>query len=243
MPKTSGLGDNLLVAQYNLSGDVGSLGKIGGGNSPLDVTSIQSSGSERIGGKRDGSIEFNTWFNPDPSREHVALKALPTADVVVSYLRGTALGAESCSCTGKQLNYDGKRGSDGAFALDVVVASDAFGIEWGRTLTAGVRSDTAATNGTGRDDVVVSTAFGLQAYLHLLTFTGTSVTVTIEDSADNVSFATVAGATFGALSAPGAARIAVAGTVRRYLRAVTTGTFSQASFAVTVVRNETIVVF
>jgi hypothetical protein len=243
MPKTGGMGDNLYVAQFNLSGDVGSIGKVSGGPAALDVTAIDKFGYEKIGGVRDGGIDFTSWFNPDALAEHAALKGLPTADVLVSYFRGTALGGEAASCLAKQLNYDGKRGSDGALSFDVSAEANAFGVEWGRMLTAGVRADTTATNGTGVDHVTVSTVFGLQAYLHVFSFTGTSVTIKIQDSADNAAFADVAGASFAVVAVPGAQRLAVAGTVRRYLRVATTGTFSQCSFAVQAIRNETAVSF
>lgn len=107
-----------------------------------------------------------------------------------------------------------------------------------------MRTDTAATNGTGLDGLA-SSAFGAQFYLHLTSFTGTSVVVKIQDSADNVTFADLAGAAFTSATGATFERIATASgaTVRRYLRVATTGTFSEASFVVNGVRNETAVTF
>jgi hypothetical protein len=73
---------------------------------------------------------------------------------------------------------------------------------------------------------------------------GTDVTVKIQDSADNVSFADVSGLAFTQLTAGRTAeRLATANnaTIRRYLRAVTvtTGGFSSLAFAVVIVKNET----
>jgi hypothetical protein len=125
----------------------------------------------------------------------------------------------------------------------VSAQSNGFGLEWGQQLTAGMRTDSAATNGTGLD-TTASASFGGQAYLQVASFTGTDVTVKIQDSADNVTFADVAGFNFTQITggAPLSERIALANTatLRRYLRAstVTTGGFTSLTFAVNVVKNE-----
>lgn len=240
MAKQSGLGDNLYIAGYDVSGDIGSLDNIHGGPAVLDVTGITKSAMERIGGERDGAIEYNAFFNPDVNAEHARLSLLPTTDVVVSYERGTTLGDPAACLVGKQLNYDGTRGTDGSFTFKVSAQGNGFGLEWGRQLTAGKRTDGAAANGTGIDyGAAQAGAYGLQAYLQVFAFTGTSVTVKIQDSADNVSFADVVGAAFTVATGITSERIAVTGqTIRRYVRAITTGTFSNAVFAVMVNRND-----
>lgn len=82
MPKTSGLGAALYLDGYDLSGDIGAIGKIAGGPALLDVTSIDKFANERIGGVRDGGISFSAFFNPTITvQEHDRLKTLPTTDV------------------------------------------------------------------------------------------------------------------------------------------------------------------
>lgn len=245
MAKQSGLGDNLYVAGFNVSGDIGSLGKIGGGYGTLDVTGIDKSGFERIGSVRDGSMEFNAFFNPALTKAHSVFKTLPTTDVNVNYFRGTTLGNAAAGLVAKQINYDGSRGNDGSFTFSIQAQANGFGIEWGRMLTAGIKTDTTATNGTGVDHTTVSTALGWQAYLQVFAFTGTSATVTVQDSADNVTFANLTGGAFTAATGVTSQRLAggSTATVRRYVRAITTGTFSNAQFAVMFVRNETAVTF
>jgi hypothetical protein len=86
----------------------------------------------------------------------------------------------------------------------------------------------------------LQSAFGAQAYLQVTAITGTSVTVAVQDSADNSSFTTITGLTFTAVTAaPAWQRLATANnaTVRRYLRVITTGTFNPATFAVVFSRN------
>ena len=92
MTKQSGLGDNLYINGYDLSGDVGALSRIGGGPHALEVTGIDKSAHERIGGLRDGGIEFQAWFNDAAAHAHPVLSALPLTDRIVTYCRGTTIG-------------------------------------------------------------------------------------------------------------------------------------------------------
>jgi hypothetical protein len=92
--------------------------------------------------------------------------------------------------------------------------------------------------------------FGLQAYLHVFAFTGTDVTIKLQESSDNSgdAYADVVGGGFTAVaSAPTSERIATAVdlTVEQYLKVttVTTGGFTSCAFAVMVVRNEATPVF
>lgn len=248
MTKQSGLGDNLYVAGYDLSGDITELGNVGGGPALLVTTGINKLAFERIGGKRDGRMELTSWFNPSISAGHDRLSNLPTTDVIGSYFRGTALGGASANVVAVQANYDGTRADDGSFTFATQLLANSYGVEWGTSLTAGKRTDGSATNGTGVDFGTGSTTFGLQAYLHVFAFTGTSVTVKLQESSDNGAgdaWVDVTGGGFTAATGVTSQRIATAAnlTVERYLRVVTTGTFSNAVFAVSVVRNDTAVTF
>ncbi|MES9522466.1 hypothetical protein [Streptomyces capoamus] len=242
MAKTSGLGDALFLTGNDLSGDITAIGNVGGGPATLDVTSIDKSAMERIGGVRDGRLECTSWF--DPATSHPVLSALPTTDVQAMYCRGTTLGNPAANLVAKQVNYDGTRGNDGSFTFAVSLQGNAYGLEWGTLLTAGKRTDTAATNGTSVDLTTVSTSFGAQAHLQLFAFTGTDVTIKIQDSADNSTFADVTGLAFTAITGttPQAQRIATGSTatIRRYVRAitVTTGGFTSCTFAVSFTRND-----
>ena len=245
MAKASGLGDALYIQGFNASGDIQQLGNIGGGPALLNFTGIDKSAYERQGGLRSGQFEMTTYFNTVAVTGglHEKLAALPRTDVVMTYARGTTLGDPAASLIGKQVNYDPTRGDDGMITFGVSAQSNGYGIEWGRQLTAGVRTDTAATLGTGID-TAASASFGGQAYLQVFSFTGTDVTVKIQDSADNITFADVAGFNFTQITggAPLAERIALSNTttLRRYLRAttVTTGGVTSVAFSVNVIKNE-----
>lgn len=249
--KQSGLGDNLYVAGYDLSGDIGSLSRIGGGNSPLVTTGINKNGFERLGGIRDGGIDFSAWFNPAANQAHPRLSSLPTADTLLTYCRGTALGSPAAALNAKQINYDPTRAQDGSLTISVQAVGNQYGLEWGRQLTAGKRTDTGATNGSSIDLGSASPgAFGLQAYLHVFAFTGTDATIKIQESSDDGgadAFADVVGGGFTQVTAgPTSQRITTGAIdVERYLRVVTvtTGGFSSLAFAVMAVRNDTLVTF
>lgn len=248
MTKTAGMGDNLYIGGVNIANDIGSLSSIGGGPAVLDLTGIDKSAMERLGSVRDGRIEFSAWYNS--ALAHPVLSALPTADIVLTYARGTVLGNVAACLIGKQINYDGNRQQDGAYALAVSAQANAFGLEWGNQLTAGQRTDTTATSpGTGVDLTAVSTAFGWQAYLQVFAgFVGTSATMTIQDSADNAAFANMGGGggSFTAATGITTQRIVSPGTtdtVRRYVRVITTGTFTNVVFSVVFVRNISLTAF
>ncbi|MGW5429952.1 hypothetical protein ACWET9_22480 [Streptomyces sp. NPDC004059] len=214
------------------------------------MTGIDKSAMERIGGVRDGRIEYTAFFNHVQAGTglHERLSLLPRSDQILTYCRGTNLGDPAASLVSKQINYDPNRADDGMFTFGVSAQGNGFGIEWGQQLTAGVRTDTAATNGSSID-TTASASFGGQAYLQAFSFTGTDVTVKIQDSADNATFADVAGFSFTQITGgtPSAERIALGSTatLRRYLRVstVTTGGFTSLAFAVNVIKNESAVTF
>lgn len=240
MAKQSGLGDHLLIGGYAIGEDVASIGSVSTPRETLPATGITQSGMARMFGKRDGQAEFTTYFNDATDRQHEALRGLPTADTQIMYLRGQAIDSESFCMVGKQVNYDPTRGDDGSLTFGVSALGNSYGADWCKQLTAGLRTDTAATNGASID-TLASAAFGFQAYLQVFSFTGTSVTVTLEDSADNVSFAAITDGAFTAATGRTHERIqssSATATVRRYIRAVTTGTFSSAVFAVSVNKND-----
>lgn len=242
MAKQSGLGMNFYIAGYNISGDVGALDNISSPMSVLDDTGIDKFAMERLPSHSDGNVEGSTFFNKATGQQHEALKALPRTDVIVYGAVGTVLGDPAFAMTAKQTTYDLTRGDDGSLTTKFTAQANSFGLDWGRQLTAGPRTDTGATNGASVDFGTGSTAFGLQAYLQVFSFTGTSCTVTIQESSDDGAgdaFAAVTGGAFTAATGRTAQRIQTSRTqtVERYLRVVTSGTFSECTFAVMVNRN------
>lgn len=245
MAKSGGMGDALWIDGLDVSGDIGSLSSI---SSPLgvqDVTPINKSAMERLGLLHDGALAFTAFWNPGVAADtaHSTFKTLPTTDRAMQYCRGTTQGSYAASMVGKQIGYDGSRGTDGSFTLNVAGSSNVYGLEWGQLITAGGKlTQTAAANGTSYDQTTASTSFGWAMYLHVFSFTGTSITVKVQDSADNSAWLDLSGATFAAATAVGSQRVSAGATstatVRRYLRIVSSGTFSECTFAVNFVRYD-----
>jgi hypothetical protein len=245
MPKQSGMGDNFYLNGYDLSGDINSLSRIGGGPATLPATNITQSAEARMGGVRDGGIDFIAYYNPGPEANaaHTVLSALPTADVIVSYFRGTSLGNPAACEVAKQANYDPTRGQDGSLTFAVNTLVNGFGLEWGVMLTPGIRTYGGGAQFGPGFDTGAAASFGAQAYLQVFAFAGTDATVKIEDSPDNSSWAGLAPAfTFAqTTAAPSAQRIATANTqtVRQWVRAsvTTVGGYTNLQFAVVIVKN------
>lgn len=234
MAKQTGLGANYYMDQFDLSNDTNSFGAISKRLAPIEMTGIDKSAFERLAGLLDGEMKWISYLNP--TNAHVALSTLPRTDRQLSYFHRATLGAPVASMQAKQLNYDPKRDADGKLMVDIDGLSTNTWIDWGLALTAGKRIDTVATNGTGVDFQIQGSPanFGAQAYLHVFAFTGTNVTIKIQDSADNVSFADLTGGAFTLVTGVTKERILTGRTqaVRRYLRVVTSGTFSSVTFAV-----------
>jgi hypothetical protein len=310
MAKQGGLQQKLLVGGYDLSGNVQALDGVHGGPALGDFTTIDQAAHARQGLQRDGGMSVATLM--DPALAHPVLAALPTADEQGMYmLNPLAVGSPAACCIAKQIDYEQSRAANGMLTQKTQFDSNGYGLEWCVALTAGVRSDTTATNGTSLDQgggfttpsvpasgtpvtntsplpatVVVSggtvsnvvvngvsvgtgdgtytvpsgqvvtltysaaptwtwtlqTVFGAQAYLQVTQVTGTSVTVTVQHSPDNSTWSTLAAFT-AVTAAPATQRLTASGTVGRYLRAITTGTFSAASFGVAVNVNPVAVSF
>lgn len=242
MGKETGLGANFYLDGYDLSGDTGSLEKISKAMEVIPQTGIDKRAFERAPGQLLGVIDWTTFFNP--TNAHPALKTLPRTDRIASYWHRPDLAAPVASMVCKQVSYDTTRTADGGLNAKVQTISNACWLDWGLGVTDGKRSDTVATNGTGVD-FGAAYNFGLQAYLQVFSFTGTSVTIKLQGSSDNAvgdPYADITGGAFTLVTAaPTKERIqtARAQAVERWVRVVTTGVFTEVTFAVHVTVNRT----
>lgn len=234
MTKRSGIGSLMLVDGYNLAGDTQAV-QLSVSQALLDATGINAGAHERIAGLRDGMLSLPTFFNPAEDRQHEVLSTLPSTARLGLFTIGSTLGtARGAGIRGLQDAYSANRAADGALTFQGQLQGEGFALDLGELLTAGIRTDTTATNGASVD-YAAATSFGWAAHLQVTAFTGTSATITIQDSADNSSFAGFTGSAFAAVSAVGAQRIeasAADATVRRYVRVATSGTFSDLKFVV-----------
>jgi len=232
MAKKSGLGQQIFVHGYDLSGDVSTIENAGSPRELLDATALNASANERLVGLSDGNISVASWFNDSTEQEHAALKGLPTTDRIVSWALGATRGDVAACLVAKQLNYDGSRGSDGSLSFTIDTQANGVALDWGNTLTTGKETHPSAAVSTARDDGA-TTGYGLVGILSVTDVDSGTATVNIQQSADNVTFATIL--SFIAVdntSVPTAQRLTLSGAILRYLRVSTTGTFSNCDFCV-----------
>ncbi len=246
MGKESGLGAGYFVDGVNLSGDTNALTKISRSLEALNFTGIDKFAFERLPGKLDGGIDWEAFMNP--TNAHPTLSTLPRTDRIASYMhKQSVLGTPMASLVMKQMTYDPTRPDDGRMTIAVSTLANAYWLDWGRSLTTGMQTFGGAANGTGVDfaDMGAPAAFGLQAYLHVFAFTGTSATIVLQGSSDNAvgdPYAAITGGGFTVVSsAPQSQRIQTARNlaVERYVRVSVTGTFTNLVIAVACVVNRT----
>lgn len=240
MAKQSGLGAQLFVGAYDISGDIGALSSAETTRGEFDVTGIDKSAVERIFGLRDGSMSLMSFWNTASNRSVPVLDAAPRTDINVSAFIGSTLGYGAASLTGKQMNYAVTRGQDGSLGATTEVKANGYGmgVEWGVMLTTGKETRATGTvNGTGVDGLAQST-FGWAAYLHVISIASGTMGVKLQDSTDNISFNDLTGGAFTSVTAATSERIAgsATATVERYVRLVTTGVHGDAVIAVNFVR-------
>ncbi len=246
MAKQGGMGDIAYVDGYDLGGDITALSRIGGGPAAGDVTGIKKSAFERVGLLRDGAIEFTSAFNDEnvgPALgAHQVLKTLPTADRLVSYSRGQAVGASVASLVSKQINYDATRAADGSLFFAVSAQGNGYGLAWGNSMTAGTQSASSGVTNSGVD-FAAATAFGAVAFVHVTSFTGTSAFIGLNHSNDNGGadpYAALDGGSLElAVTGIGGARMQTSSTttsVKRWLQLYVSGVFTQISFMYSVVK-------
>ena len=250
MAKSAGMGQRFYIGgygatvfAYDLSGDIGTMDNCHGGPAPLDITAINASAMERIGGVRDGGMDWTAFFNAAISQEHEAFSRLPSGDVLAMYLASTTVGDPVACLYGPTPNYAGKRGANGSLLFSVPMQGDGYGLEWCQLLKA-KSTDASARNGASIDYGAASTLFGASCYVVCFSLSSGSMLPEIQDSADNSTFAAISGMTLGTVTTAGAnaaqrVQSATGATIRRYVRIASTGSFTNASVAAAFIRHLT----
>lgn len=250
MGKTHGMGDQLWVGGYDLGASTNSLSRISGGNTPIPMTDITQLAMARVAGQRDGGMDIVSYWNPDAGASHEVYSPLPRTDVIATYAHTTSIGGWSANVVAKQIGYDGDRAQDGGYLLNVIAQANGYSLQWARQATAGKRTDasaTAAASVTALDQGSASPgAFGAVMWVHVFSLGSGTPTIKLQESSDNGAdaYADVVGATTGVVTAPSALRVATGSiAVERYLKVVTTGTFTDLVFAVSVARHRIATVY
>jgi hypothetical protein len=213
----TGLDCFLLIDGIDLSDDHAAIDSISSPRQTFDKNGLRHRAYRRIYGKKDGMAEASVFFNPTAGAAHSKLSTLPQTDREIMLGVAPELGAAVSCLRYKQIGYDGTRPADGDLMFKFQAQGNDLGIDY---------------------------AFGLQAFLQVTAFTGTDCTIKLQESSDNGvgdAWADVTGGGFTQVTtAPVTQRIQTGLTlsVERYLRVVTSGTFTSITFAVMAHRNE-----
>ena len=228
MAKSSGLAQKFFVGSSDLSGDIASIDTWSTEVGSLEVTGIDSSGVERLQGLVTGNVSFTSFFNDATGAAHLTLR-VPSTGTPVTWALGQSVGSACAMLQAEGLDYQLSRGQDGAITFSVPMDTYTTLPVWGVMLTAGLDRDTTGAS-TATLDQGAQTSAGAEAILHVTSFTGSNFTATVQDSANGSDWGTHKA--FTQVTDVGTERVTVSGTVERYVRVTTTGTFNPVDYAV-----------
>ena len=240
MAITSGLNVRLLVEGRDLSGDANALDSMGYTQNLLDTTTLNKAAMARITGLSTGSVSVSAYFDNASTQGHATFSQnsgkLPTADQVVLVPLGSDIGSPSVGLSGKQAEYNVSRTSGSAITSSVTYEGNGMGGEFGVMLTAFDDTHASSSSNSSVDNSASSSGGGV-GYLENISLGSGTVTVKIEDSPDDATWSDLLTFTAtGTSDVPSAERVEVTGTVDRYVRVTTTGTFTNLKFACQLVR-------
>lgn len=199
-----------------------------------ETTTFQSAAKTYIAGLTDATFSLDGLFDRTAGASDVVLNAaLGTDSQIITVLpAGDTIPATGYGGSGYGAAYDVQAGIGDAVKVSASVQSavGAEAVTSQHALASRTTSGTATVVDVGATHV---DGTGYVAYLHCTAMPAGTVIVKLQDSADNSTYADISGATFTNLttaSANTAQRLATAGTVRRYTRAVWTATSGTATF-------------
>lgn len=197
-----------------------------------DVTTLADTAKAAIPGLASGKVAFKGLFDPTPDAAAATLLANATNAVVQVAPAGFALGNPVYACQAVTTDYQIGSAVGDAVNADFSVVSNG-NLDYGYALHD-LTAETATGNGAAFDGGASSSNGGV-AYLNVTAVSGAgaSATVVVQGSSNGTS-GWAAVATFTAATSTGAQRVAVSGSVARYLRATWTVAGSTPSITFTV---------
>lgn len=196
----------------------------------LDVTTFADDGVRRfIPGLASSTASMTGFLDADTLTD---VNSWSSLDLLTFAPFGLAAGSQVKLVNTYRTSFETGAQVAGVAAFDVSAQVDGY-TDFGVSLSD-LTAYTSDTNGATHDGTA-ATSSGAVAHLHITAYSGlTDATVTVEDSANASTWATIG--TFATATAVTAERLEIAGTIRRYTRIVVdvTGTGSvtlQASLA------------
>ena len=189
------------------------------------ISSIETA-TASLGGFWDGGSDA-------VDEELQAIIGSASATPLSIYQGGDTAGNKVVLLNSKIQNYTIDSSVADAVGVSATFTGDNFGN--GKSLYA--LTNTSATANTTAVDFGASSSLGGQAQLHCTAHSSANISVKIQSSADNSSFADVSGFSFTAISGTTSERIATTNTVNRYVRLAITVTSGSATFSVGYAHN------
>jgi hypothetical protein len=207
-----------------------------------ETTTYQVNGGAKtyVVGHNDGTISLSGLFDADVGAVDPVISTALTSDTATPALTCPQILAIGTRCTIANVN-------DTTYEVtspvaDVVSVSAEFqatgGLDSAVALHA-LTAETVSTNSTAADNGAATTNGGVAQLNVIANGRTASSTIKVQHSTDNVTFVDLATFTAVAASTTVAERVAVAGTVNRYLRASSTlgGSTNSMSYSVAFARR------
>ena len=237
MAKQTGLNSRLYVEGNDLSGDANGF-SISETLENYDVTTLDSPAVKRITGRTDATVGVNAFF--DAASTHISAVAtansgtLPEVDQEVLIPFGSSIGSACAGFVAKQSDYTTSGATGSPLTVSVNYTINAVSPMMGKMLTAHDDTFSSASSNDSLDNTS-STASGGSAMLQVFSLGSGTVDVKIEDSANDSTWADLV--SFTSASGSTSERVIISGTIRRYVRVTTSGTFTDAKIACAIVRD------
>lgn len=221
------------VNQYNLTTYFRSATASGSADT-AETSTFGTSSKTYIPGMKDGTASLEGLYDGVASAvDDVLTTALGAAsDSVVSiYPQGDAQGAAGFAASGIESSYEVTAATEDAVMVSAEVQSTSG---YDRVLSHKPLAQVSGNgNGTGIDYGSVSSLFGGVGYVHVTQHSGAAtLTVKVQDSADNAAFADILTFTAGTVVTKERVALGATATVRRYTRALWTLASGTATFQV-----------
>lgn len=199
------------------------------------VTCFSDTGPRRVVGNYDHNQSLTGLFEPTDDGYDEQLQALlgSTSDLYLTQTFGI---------TENSIAYDALvrlaslplSGQAGGAVMRSFEAAGSGGLSRGRILRSATVTGTG--NGTGYNAGATTSGQTYRVMFRLLSFTGTNITMKVQESSDNGAgdaFADVTGLTSGALTAAGIVVVSTTAATEAYKRVVISGTITSATVLVT----------
>jgi hypothetical protein len=197
-----------------------------------EVSTLGATSKAYIVGLDDGKLSVDGFYDPSTGASDAVLQGIIGTTSLWTCVMGVdAVGARGYGASTIETSV--ATGADIGGAVSVKAEGQATGGVDAITVLTPVSAVTATANGTASDNAVL-TSNGAASYLHIVASTGASQTlvVKLQHSVDNSAWVDLATHTTVTTTAHIAERIAVTGTVNRYLRTLVTITGTGPSFTI-----------